>query len=61
MKYGAFFKVSFDGIWLMLNGKMLAFSKGCNTKKWRFSTWENIWRKTKTPVAINTEITGERQ
>ena len=56
MKYGYYFKISRNGVWLMLNGRMFSFFKGLNTGRWQFSTWSNIWRKTKTPIIHYKEI-----
>lgn len=42
--FGWCFTVKTNGIWIMLNGRMFSFFKGCNTGKWQFSTWVNYWR-----------------
>jgi hypothetical protein len=43
--FGWYFKLRLEGIWVMLNGRMFSIFKGCNTKKWQFSIWDNYWRK----------------
>jgi hypothetical protein len=44
-KYGFYFALNRCGIWLMINGKMFSFFKGCNSGRWKFSIWDNYRRQ----------------
>lgn len=45
MSYGSYFKMRRTGIWIMINGRMFSFFKSEHTGKWKFSVWDNVWRK----------------
>ena len=48
--YGNYFKIYKNQLSLMINGRMFTIFKGCNSNKWKFDIWDNIYRKYKVPI-----------